>query len=116
MKITKELLLNLIKEELETLLEKEVRTFDAIPGETFKTHEINKTMKLIASRQKIVSKGKEKFNVGIIKNNELTNMARVFDSKEKASSFFEKIKNIKDLKQLKKVFSKEGEDESQSSA
>ena len=115
MKITKEYLTNLIKEELGTLLEKEVRTLDAIPGQTFKTHEISKTMKLIASRQNIVSKGKAKFNVGITKNNELTNMVRVFDSKEKASSFFDKIKDIKDLKQFKKVFSKEGEDESQSS-
>jgi predicted component of viral defense system (DUF524 family) len=112
MKITKEYLTNLIKEELGTLLEKEVRTLDAIPGQTFKTHEINKTMKLIASKQNIVSKGKAKFNVGVTKNNELTDMVRVFDNKEHAINFFEKIKNIKDLKQLKNIFSKEGKDES----
>jgi hypothetical protein len=120
MKITKELLINLIKEEIEA---RNVRELDVIPGNTQHSHMIDDNHKLIMSKFKNTTTNKVNFYVAIVegtgKDESLTKMRKVFDNREHAENFFEKYKNSS-LKQLKHIFDnkkdkKEGEHESQSS-
>lgn len=122
MNITKELLINLIKEELNQIVEKKVvRELDIIPGQTLKSNMIGDNHKIVLAKFKNSETNKISFYVAVIegtgKDEALTQMRKSFKEEQHARNFFNKYKD-EDLKRLKHIFKqkkKEGKDESQSS-
>jgi hypothetical protein len=120
MKITKELLINLIKEELR---KKEVRELDVVPGNTSKSKMFGDNHKVVLTKRNNTTTNKISYIVALIKgtgkDESITNLHKEFKKEEEATKFFDKLKAMKSLNDIKKSFdeddkedTKEGENES----
>jgi GTPase Era involved in 16S rRNA processing len=122
MNITKEYLTKLIKEELQKIVEKNVRELDVIPGSTQSSHKIGNNNKIVLSKRVNTSNNKVTYIVALIngtgKDESLTNYRKEFKSEKEAKQFYDSLVKINNLKQIIKSFkdkqekTKEGKDES----
>lgn len=105
MKITKELLISLIKEELS---KKEVRELDVIPGSTRKSKMIGENHKIVLTKRKNTTTNKITYIVALVKgtgkDEAITNLHKEFKKEEEANKFFDKLKVMKSLNDIKKSF------------
>ncbi len=123
MKITKEYLTKVIKEELQKIVEKNIRELDVIPGNTKKSKMIGDNHKIIFTKRKNTTTNNTTYIVALVKgtgkDEAITNLHKEFKREEEANKFFGKLKTMKSLNDIKKSFdkdkkekTKEGENES----
>lgn len=125
MKITKEYLTKLIKEELQKIVEKNVRELDVIAGSTQSSHKIGDNNKIVLSKRVNTSNNKVTYIVALVegtgKDESLTEYRKEYKNEKEARQFYNSLTKIKSLKQVMKAFNdekekrKEGKHESQSS-
>jgi len=122
MNITKEYLTKLIKEELEKIVEKNVRELDVIPGNTQSSHKIGNNNKIVLSKRVNTSNNKVSYIVALVegtgKDESLTMYRKEFKNEKEAKQFYDSLVKINNLKQIIKSFkdkqekTKEGKNES----
>lgn len=122
MNMTKQYLIKLIKEELQKIVEKNVREFDVVPGKTQSSHNIGNNNKIVLSKRVNTLNNKVSYIVALVdgtgKDESLTKYNKEFKSEKEAKQFYNSLVKIADLKQIIKSFknkeekAKEGKNES----
>lgn len=117
MKITKELLIDLIQQQLnERRIRKKnrvVRELDVIPGNTNKSKMFGDNHKIVLTKRKNTTTNGITYIVALVKgtgkDESITNLHKEFKKEEEANKFFDKLKDMKSLADIKKSFGKDKE-------